>query len=189
MEKYQKRWEDRFGFMKTKKNKILELGSYQGEMSKWFSDMLLNHKHSKLICVDTWKGSVEYNEDFKENEKIFKRNIKDSKNYEKIEIKKMTTTKYFLNFFNEIKKPYFNLIYIDACHDARCVLSDSINSFKALKVNGYIVFDDYGWKQMPKDYERPKMAINAFLNIFRDNIEIIHKGYKVIIKKKSEYIF
>ena len=69
-----------------------------------------------------------------------------------------------MNFFMENKKPYFNLIYIDACHDGRCVLSDAILSFKSLKVDGYIVFDDYGWKKTKHDYERPKIAVDAFLN-------------------------
>ena len=186
---YYARWEKRFEHLKKKANKILELGCYKGQTSKWFADTLLNNKNSKLFCVDTWKGSVEYNEDFKANEKEFKKNIKNSKFPDKVIVHKKTSFNFFMNFFMENKKPYFNLIYIDACHDGRCVLSDAILSFKSLKLDGYIVFDDYGWKKTEHDYERPKIAVDAFLNIFRENIEVTHRGYKIVIKKISEYEF
>ena len=188
-EAYYARFEKNLEPFKKTTNKILELGAYRGDSSKFFSDKFLDKKTSELHCVDTWKGSVEYDEDFKDNEKEFKKKIKASKNYEKITVHKKTTSKFFLDHFNEKKKPYFNLIYIDACHDGRCVMSDALNSFKSLKLNGYIVFDDYGWKKTKHDYERPKLAIDSFIQLFRDNIKIISKGYKMYIQKTKEYEF
>jgi SAM-dependent methyltransferase len=192
---YIKKWGQRFGFMKKKNNKILELGCFKGEMSKWFSDNLLNHKESKLYCVDTWEGSVEYKTNFnnvkktfKNNiETTFKKNIKNSKHPTKIKTYKATTTEFFVKFLATNKKPIFDLIYIDASHDARNVIMDAILSFKVLKVGGYIVFDDYEWDKMPENYERPKIAIIAFNHMFRDNIKITHKGYKMIVQKTKEY--
>ena len=192
---HQKKWEKRFGFMKKKNNKILELGCYKGEMSKWFSDILLNHKSSQLHCVDTWEGSVEYKKNFNnvkktfknDIEKTFKKNIKDSKHPTKVKIHKCTTTDFFIKFFSKHKKPFFDLIYVDASHDARNVILDAIFSFKSLKVGGHIVFDDYEWNKMPQNYERPKIAIIAFNHMFRDNVKITHKGYKMIVKKTKEY--
>jgi len=192
---YIKKWGQRFGFMKKKNNKILELGCFKGEMSKWFSDNLLNHKESKLYCVDTWEGSVEYKTNFnnvkktfKNNiETTFKKNIKNSKHPNKVKTYKATTTDFFVKFLATNKKPIFNLIYIDASHDARNVIMDAVLSFKVLKVGGYIVFDDYEWDKMPENYERPKIAIIAFNHMFRDNIKITHKGYKMIVQKTKEY--
>tara|TARA_B100001123_G_C15286548_1_gene1015830 strand:+ start:1969 stop:2235 length:267 start_codon:yes stop_codon:yes gene_type:complete len=86
-----------------------------------------------------------------------------------------------------LKKPIFDLIYIDASHDARNVICDAILSFKALKVDGYMVFDDYEWKKMPHDYQRPKVAVNSFIHMFRDNVKVTHKGYKMIVQKTKEY--
>jgi hypothetical protein len=40
---------------------------------------------------------------------------------------------------------------------------------------------------MPENYERPKIAIIAFNHMFRDNIKITHKGYKMIVQKTKEY--
>ncbi len=39
----------------------------------------------------------------------------------------------------------FDFIYIDASHEPEDVLDDAIGSFKKLKPNGIIIFDDYGW--------------------------------------------
>ena len=49
------------------------------------------------------------------------------------------------------------------------------------------MFDDYNWKKTKHDYERPKLAIDSFIKLFRDNIKIISKGYKMYIQKVKEY--
>lgn len=193
---HQKRWKQRFGFMEKTNNKILELGCYRGEMSKWFSDNLLDNQHSRLYCVDTWEGSEEYKKNFKnvkktfknEIEKDFKDNIKKSKYPNKVKVFKNTTTDFFITFLKKEKQPIFNLIYVDASHDARNVICDAILSFKALKLGGFMVFDDYEWNKMPENYERPKVAVDSFVYIFRDNVEVTHTGYKLILKKTKEYL-
>ena len=193
---HQERWKERFGFMEKKNNKILELGCYRGEMSKWFSDNLLDNQYSRLYCVDTWEGSVEYKQNFNNVKKTFKNNIetsfhnniKKSKHPKKVKVFKNTTTDFFLTFLKKEKEPIFDLIYVDASHDARNVICDAVLSFKALKVGGYIVFDDYEWKKMPHNYEKPKIAVDSFVHMFRDNVKVTHKGYKLIAKKTKEYL-
>ena len=196
MSGHQKRWKERFGFMAKRNIKILELGCFKGEMSKWFSDNLLDNRYSRLYCVDTWEGSEEYKQNYSNVKKTFKNtiettfhnNIKKSKHPKKIKIFKNTTTDFFLTFLKKVKNPIFDLIYVDASHDARNVICDAILSFKALKVNGYMVFDDYEWKKMPHNYERPKVAVDSFIHMFRDNVKVTHRGYKMIIQKTKEYI-
>ena len=41
---------------------------------------------------------------------------------------------------------------------------------------------------MPHDYERPKMAADSFVDMFRDNVKVTHQGYKLIVKKTKEYL-
>jgi predicted O-methyltransferase YrrM len=196
MSGHQERWKERFGSMEKKNNKILELGCFKGEMSKWFSDNLLDNQYSRLYCVDTWEGSIEYKQNYNNVKKTFKNNIettfqaniKKSKYPKKIKIFKNTTTDFFLTFLKKEKKPIFDLIYVDASHDARNVMCDAILSFKALKVGGHMVFDDYEWKKMPHNYEKPKVAVDSFVHIFRDNVTVTHKGYKLIVKKTKEYL-
>jgi len=46
------------------------------------------------------------------------------------------------------------------------------------------VFDDYLWK--PQGFEtmqRPKIAVDAFVNMFEDELLIVHCGYQLIVRK------
>jgi hypothetical protein len=53
-----------------------------------------------------------------------------------------------------------------------------------LKKDGIMAFDDYLWR-LPgfTINQRPKMAIDAFVNIFEDEIVMAHNGYQLIIRK------
>ena len=159
-------------------------------MSIWFINNLLEHHNSVIYLVDTWKGSVEYNEDFNKVYKEYKKNIANTKYPDKVIEKRMTSLEFLSKFIDKHKEAYFDLIYIDGCHDSRCVLTDALLIWQTLKVGGYLIFDDYSWnllKDQP-DYVRPKMAIDFFIDLFKDNIKIIHKGYKLYLIKTSEYI-
>lgn len=188
---YYQRWKERIEIDSSKELQILEIGVYKGEMSIWFINNLLENKNSKIDLVDTWKGSVEYNEDFEKVYEEYKENIKYSKYPEKAIENRMTSLEFLAKHILKHKNPYYDLIYIDACHDSRCVMTDAMLSWKVLKLNGFLVFDDYGWNLLrdKPDYVRPKMSIDCFLNLFRDDIKIIHKGYKVFLKKIKEYEF
>lgn len=188
---YYDKWNERIKIDTSKELQILEIGVYKGEMSIWFINNLLKHKNSRINLVDTWKGSVEYNEDFDKVYEEYKKNIKYSKYPEKAIENRMTSLEYLAKHIIKYPKPYFDIIFIDACHDSRCVMTDAMLSWKVLKVGGYLVFDDYGWNLLrdKPDYVRPKMSIDCFLNLFRDDIKIIHKGYKVFLRKIKEYQF
>jgi len=49
-----------------------------------------------------------------------------------------------------------------------------------------MAFDDYLWTDMPEELERPKIAIDGFLNVWECKYDIIHKGYQVHIRKLSD---
>ena len=86
---------------------------------------------------------------------------------------------------------YFDFIYVDGNHDEKAVIKDAIGSFRILKKGGIIAFDDYllgirypnspGSKAMNGSTKR---AIDYFLDVFQDEIEVIHKDYQVWIKKR-----
>jgi hypothetical protein len=50
-------------------------------------------------------------------------------------------------------------------------------------VGGILAFDDYQWSAGLGAIKEPKMAINAFLEIYQDRIEIILKDYQCWIRK------
>ena len=88
----------------------------------------------------------------------------------------------------EGKANYFDFIYIDGSHRATDVLCDALLSFRLLKNNGVIVFDDYLWQeQLPYGIDPlrcPKIAIDAFTNIYCRKIKILSAPLKQLYVKK-----
>ena len=48
-------------------------------------------------------------------------------------------------------------------------MEDGVLSFRKLKVNGYMVFDDYGWN----GENGTKRGIDSFINAFQHKIKIL----------------
>lgn len=171
-------WRKWLAHLKDKPAVGLELGTFKGESAEWALKNIYTHPDSKFHCVDTFEGSIEHKVhkiDCSENEKIARERLADFAN---VSIHKMMSHE-----FLKSSKEQFDSIYIDAAHDAMNVLRDSILSFELLKVGGTIIFDDYGWTAMPKEIDRPKMAIDAFLACYAQRIQLISKGFQVCIKK------
>jgi predicted O-methyltransferase YrrM len=81
-------------------------------------------------------------------------------------------------------KKQFDFIYIDGSHLAKDVLTDACMAWPLLKPKGFMVFDDYSWK--PPGFtllQRPKVAVDAFINMFEDELQIAHSGYQLIVRK------
>ena len=68
----------------------------------------------------------------------------------------------------------FDFIYIDANRHAKHVLEDAVLSFPLLNIGGHIVFDDYTC---------PKKGIDAFLDMYNDELKVIETKWQVIAKK------
>jgi predicted O-methyltransferase YrrM len=168
-------------------NNILELGVYQGDASLFFLDNLMAHEQSRLHLVDTWAGSVEYNReiDWERVMNTFSMNILNAPNSEKIVIHRKTSNEMLNKFIKQGMR--FDIIFIDANHDSRAVMLDAMLAWRVTKIGGTIIFDDYTWTKMPHEWERPKIAIDSFLEIYQENIEVIYKKAQVMIKKISEY--
>ena len=82
--------------------------------------------------------------------------------------------------------PMFDFVYIDGDHSAASVLEDAVLSFAHLKKGGLLIFDDYAWTGMPREQDRPKMAIDAFVAIYADKLTVVNVGYQVAIKKTAD---
>ncbi len=83
-----------------------------------------------------------------------------------------------------IDKYKFDFIYIDGSHIAKDVLTDACMAWPLLKTKGFMVFDDYAWK--PPGFttiQRPKIAIDAFVNMFEDELVVSFTGYQLIVRK------
>jgi predicted O-methyltransferase YrrM len=84
-------------------------------------------------------------------------------------------------------KNLFDFIYIDGSHIAKDVLTDACMAWPLLKPKGLMVFDDYLWSPSARDIlHRPKAAIDAFTNLFAEEVEIVHVGYQLVVRKRGE---
>lgn len=77
----------------------------------------------------------------------------------------------------------YDFIYIDASHKAKDVLDDAVFSWRLLKNNGLLFFDDYRYTEGETDSDRPKMAIDAFLSVRPGDVDILDHYYQFYIRK------
>lgn len=180
-EKVVRQFDEFLSEFKDKPSTFLEIGSFEGMSTIWMLENILTNKESRLFCIDAW---AEWTGDafvrFVEN--INKTGLKD-----KVRIVKGDSSEELRIF----PKEYFDFIYVDGDHDEKAVIKDAIGSFRVLKKGGMIAFDDYllgikypnspGSKAMNGS---TKKAIDYFLDVFQDELEIIHKDYQVWIRKK-----
>jgi predicted O-methyltransferase YrrM len=134
---------------------ILEIGVFEGLSSIFF---LKQFKKSKLYAVDTFKGSAEHSK-LSNLDHLKKRYISNTFLYKK-NIKVFPFKSDI--FFKKHSSKMFDLIHIDGDHHYKSVLNDARNSFKILKINGILIFDDYFWR-FYKEGLNPISAINLFL--------------------------
>ena len=76
------------------------------------------------------------------------------------------------------------MIYVDADHYSYTALEDAVLAFKLLHDGGIMIFDDYEWKAGYSEDHSPKKGVDAFILGYGQLIDVIHKGYQVIIRKK-----
>jgi len=147
----------------NKSKHVLEIGCFEGMSSTCLCNILCNHKDSKIHCVDPFVMCSKDNF-------IYNTNL--SKNKEKLTLFEMTSDDYFKNCNEE-----FDFIYIDGDHSVPCLKRDLINSWKHLKKDGIIWFDDY----LGDDGKSMREAVDETIKDW--NIEIIHKQYQIAFKK------
>ena len=83
------------------------------------------------------------------------------------------------------RQPLYDFIYVDASHTAPDVLTDACMAWPLLKENGIMVFDDYLWGEQRDVLRRPKLAIDAFANIFAEQLKPLYSGYQYIVRKEK----
>ena len=168
---------------------FLEVGAFEGRSAVWIVENMM-HEGDILGCIDTWQGGEEHSaEDMGAVESRFDHNIgllraKYPERY--IDQYKATSTAALADVMKPYPNPTFDFIYIDGSHIAKDVLTDACMAWQLLKPKGLMVFDDYMWGNPRDALHRPKIAIDAFTNIFAEEAEIVHVGYQLVVRKKGE---
>ena len=79
----------------------------------------------------------------------------------------------------------FDLIYIDGSHMRDDVLLDSVLAWRLLAPDGVCIWDDYEWGMSDRSHaERPREAIDAFLDLHSAELRVLHTGSQIIAEKR-----
>jgi hypothetical protein len=183
-------WTEQLKHLKGKPSiHALEIGSFEGRSAIWFLDNILIHPTSSITCVDIFEdvgysssGILEEKDAYEDK---FDRNIQASGFAKKVKKIKGSSQK----VLRELEWNSYDVIYIDGSHVAKDVLLDAVLSWHLLKVGGTIIFDDYQWRvDQYLPWRRPKIAIDAFLAVFEPYIEVLHKEYQVVVRKREKFV-
>jgi predicted O-methyltransferase YrrM len=165
-------WVKHLGHLKDEPDlKMLEVGTYEGRSAIWFLENILTHPTSTITCVDIFVTDGV--------EERFDHNIAVSGNAERV----VKLKGYSQLVLRSLEPNSFDVVYIDACHQASCVFMDIAYGWDLLKENGILIFDDYLLRAHLPEKNRPKEPIDAFLSAFENAVEILHKKWQVILRK------
>ena len=152
---------------------LLEVGCYEGRASTW---MLENLPKAKLTVVDTFKGG----EDLPDEVDLLKRFEENTAPYrDRIDIAKGKSG----DLLKYLDNNSYDFIYIDGSHLACSALEDAVLSFPLLKENGIMIFDDYTWGAGMCSYDIPSTGIDAFLNVYGNQLEVLARNSQAVIRK------
>lgn len=160
--------------------KYLEIGVFYGSNIVSFGlSEYGKHPETELHAIDPWIDYSDYSEYEGQQEKIysaFKNNVDQFKLQDKIKEHKGFSADELLKLEDES----FDIIYIDGNHEPEYVLQDAVLSFRKLKKNGYLIFDDYGWGEC-------SAGIDAFLSGYKKcyNMLCFNHNTQVFIQKQK----
>ena len=159
----------KFNILKKKLN-ILEIGTFEGRSAAFY------YKYLNVNLLTT----VDFMDKKSTSFKNFKFN---SKKFINCNFYNLKSNDFFYKNKSKIR---YDLVYIDGSHYYKDVLNDAINSFKLLKKNGLIIFDDFLYIRQTTRLKHPeyKNVIGGILYFLKKKkVKIIYVGHQVIIKK------
>jgi predicted O-methyltransferase YrrM len=159
--------------------RFLQVGAYTGDASEWLLSNILTDQSSTLTDIDTWEGSDEREHKDMDFNVVYWIYLKRMEKYENVRFMKGDSAYVLPN----LKKKY-DFIYIDGDHTEEAVYRDATNAWPRLKTEGILAFDDYLWGQDVHPSLRPQIAIDKFLEMYNNELIVLHHGYQVWVQKK-----
>jgi predicted O-methyltransferase YrrM len=163
----------------SKPFRILEIGVFEGRSTCWLLENHCTKEIDELTVIDTFEGGIENRGlDLTTLKEVFEHNVQCCKSACIVKIHQGLSVHELSKLITTRKDhPGYDFIFVDGSHQAPDVLSDCILSFELLRRGGVMVCDDYLWSMEAPGKEdpinSPKMALDAFTNIFRRKIRII----------------
>lgn len=146
---------------------VVEIGSFQGMSACWLLDNILTHPTAKITCID-----LHFQQHFKGN--IAKTGLAE---------RVIELEGYSQDLLVNLTSESYDIAYVDGCHKPTSALQDAILSWRLVKVGGLMIFDDYEFTFPDSPEQDTKIGIDVFLEMFGSQLEVVHKGYQLIVKK------
>jgi predicted O-methyltransferase YrrM len=157
--------------------RYLEIGVFEGRSVIWMLENVLTDPSSRATAVDVFME--------KDYEQTFDANIQASGAGERV-TKLVGPSQQHLR---TLEPNTFDIIYVDGSHTADDVLADAVLGWPLLREGGVMIFDDYAWEGRPSGGPMPiellpRMAIDAFITAYRNEIDVLHHEYQVFVRRK-----
>lgn len=154
---------------------IIEIGCFEGKATVWMLNNLIGAAGSEVHCIDRFAaspGTLQW--DFDQVRDAFTHNVGLTGKGSMVTLHESESFPRLVALYTQGLRADF--IYVDGSHRARDVLADLVMAFEIAKPGGLIICDDYLWVR-ESDIEvdilnTPKIAVDAFVNIYRREIEI-----------------
>lgn len=161
----------------------LEIGTFRGDSAEFMCENVFFHETARYYCVDPFTGNPEH--------AAAGIDCTTLESDSRLRLSVFPQARIIKEYSHHALRR-FNLelswAYVDGAHDAMNCLRDSVMAFDALKVGGVLCWDDVTWgsDEMPAT-AKPKIAVEAFLNCYQPQIEVLlHGGWQTIIRKTKE---
>jgi predicted O-methyltransferase YrrM len=173
-------WASHLDKLRDRDVSVLEIGSWEGRSAIFFLEFL---PRCRITCIDTFTGGPEYAQlsdaVVSSIEARFDSNLAPyGARVRKIKSRSLPA----LDQLAQENKT-FDLIYIDGSHARDDVLVDSVLAWRLLAPNGLCIWDDYIWGATLPSAQRPQHAIDTFLELHSNELEVRHSAAQIIVEK------
>jgi len=178
-------WEANFKEL-TPRKKFLEIGCFEGRSTVWLIENALEDG-GFIVSVDTFEGGFEHLPDTMRGvmDRYTKNVAKAAEKRGKVHTGVIMQPSHVAMATQMHQRVQYDFIYIDGSHSGPDVLSDAIMAYHLCRVGGMIAFDDYLWGNPHDLIERPKVAIDCFVNLFAKKVKPICVGSQFWVQKTA----
>ena len=153
----------------------LIVGAYTGDYSCWLLNNLCTNHFSRVFSLDNWIDPVIENK--------FNTNIESTNKIDYHVKLNMNLTKGLVRL-EKIKYVIFDIIIINTKNEDKDIISNSIIAWNLLNENGIMIFDNYRDTYEEEEFI-PKISINSFIIMYKEQYNRLTSNYQLIIEKKS----
>jgi len=177
-------WHEILAPYRDSKVRILEVGAFEGRSVVFLAEYL---PRSLIVAIDHFvlkKGwtSTQGITLPQDTEISFDNNV--SSYSDRIRKISMESVRGLSLLIEERAK--FEIIYIDASHTARDVLSDALLAWRLLEIGGLMIFDDFLLDICHWDEGPVGPGVIWFLRVFSGSYDWVHAGWQVVVRKTAD---